>query len=168
MGSRIYRSGGYPCGIGTCTEVLATAGALGGHRAQHKRKGDTTTAPPPELVTEYRALVSGWKMEGGVRREFTSVHHHATARGVAIERARIGEAVAGWQPHITEVTVECRTVTPWTPTTALDGDRCSGCGGNFRLNGSGPEDRTETIEGGTLCRTCADADAEARGEVVPW
>lgn len=84
MGSRVYRSGGYPCGVGTCTEVLATAGALGGHRAQHKLR-DAITA-------------------------------------------------------------------------------CTGCGGGF----GHPSDRTDTADGGTLCRTCADADAEARGEVTPW
>lgn len=33
--ARVYRSTGYPCGVGDCKEVLASAGALGGHRSQH-------------------------------------------------------------------------------------------------------------------------------------
>jgi hypothetical protein len=69
-------------------------------------------------TTEYRALVKGWK--GDRSRTFVSVQYHATESGVASERARIGEkGLPAWQPHITEVVVEKRTVTPWEETDDL-------------------------------------------------
>lgn len=71
------------------------------------------------IELERRMIVKGWKVEarpGGYRperHEFSSVHHFADERSIAAERARIGEDLPAWHPHITEVIVQERYVTPW-------------------------------------------------------
>lgn len=42
---RVYRSGGYPCGIGDCKTVCPTPGALGGHRVQYHPSPDRPPSP---------------------------------------------------------------------------------------------------------------------------
>lgn len=71
------------------------------------------------ITSERRLIVKGWKVEGynnpnRERRQFTSMHHGATDRSLAFERARIGEkGLPDWQPHVTEVYMEEREVTEW-------------------------------------------------------
>lgn len=47
---RVYRSSGYPCGRDGCNAVLPTAGALGGHRAQHKRADEAAQETRPQAL----------------------------------------------------------------------------------------------------------------------
>ena len=68
----------------------------------------------PELTTERRLIVKGWKVEDGKRREFVSHSPLYDPNWVEHERARIGEqGLPDWQPHITEVIVQERQVTEW-------------------------------------------------------
>lgn len=71
----------------------------------------------PSLQVERRMIVKGWKDDGYTgekRKEFTSLHPDPSQRFIDFQRKRIGEkGLPGWQPHITEVIVEERVVTPW-------------------------------------------------------
>lgn len=65
-------------------------------------------------------IVKGWKIDtlhdyGRYGREtFTSYHNDPAQSSIDFQVARIGADVPDdWQPHITEVIVEERYVTPW-------------------------------------------------------
>ena len=63
-------------------------------------------------VVERRIIVKGWK--GATRVEFTDTSALYSDASVEFERKRIGEeGLEEWQPHIAEVIVEERVVTPW-------------------------------------------------------
>ena len=70
--------------------------------------------PAGEKV-ERRVIVRGWKYDpDDPKNHFVSVHAFMSDDGIAAQRARIGEkGLPDWQPHITAVKVEERTVTPW-------------------------------------------------------
>lgn len=64
------------------------------------------------LEVERRMCVIGWK--GDPSNVFHSWSRCYDDRSVAWQCARIGEkGLSDWQPHITEVIVEERYVTPW-------------------------------------------------------
>lgn len=80
----------------------------------------TQNADSVPIKVERRVIVKGWKVDGlhdygrHGPETFSSVHHHADQRVYDSERARIGADVPeDWQPHITEVVMEERFVTPW-------------------------------------------------------
>jgi hypothetical protein len=72
------------------------------------------------IKVERRVIVKGWKVDGlhdygrHGPEDSSSVHHNADQRFYDSQRARIGADVASdWQPHVTEVVMEERFVTPW-------------------------------------------------------
>lgn len=71
---------------------------------------------------EWRLIIKGWK----ARPTNTFVSCHSVISGpddrcIEQERARIGADVDIWQPHITEVILEHRQVTPWQVVEQNDG-----------------------------------------------
>lgn len=63
------------------------------------------------IERERRLIVKGWK--NTPEKTFVSPHPNPSDRFIAQQLDRIGEEVDDWQPHVTEVIVLERYVTPW-------------------------------------------------------